>query len=198
MNFKDLEHINTIATNNASNALSKITGSPSAINYFKVAIGNMEIFQPFINDKAIKVATVVPITRDLEGVSVLVLKLDDALILSRLFLREKPSTEGELSEMEISALNEIGNIVTGSYTTVLSNMLGKQIMTKAPIFTSGEFDNLTSEFRKFVKPASKNVAVIDVTFSIEQPTLKGKLFFILKLIDIEEDLKIKAENVKDR
>ena len=192
MNFKDLEKINTFATKSASNALSKITGSPSAINYFKVAIGNIEMFQPFMDDKEIKVATVVPFTQALEGASMLVLKLEDALILSRLFLRKKPSTNKKLSEMEISALNEIGNIVTGSYTTILSDMLGKQILTRAPIFTSGAFDTLISEFRKLIKPASKNVVVIDITFSIKQPTLKGKLFVILKLADIEEDLKIKA------
>src|ERR1700683_3593816 len=122
MNFKDLERINTFATKNASNALSKISGSPSTINYFKVAIGSIEMFQSFMDDKEIKVATVVPFTQALEGTSVLVLKLEDALILSRLFLRKKPSTNKKLSEMEISAFNEIGNIVTGSYTTVLSNM----------------------------------------------------------------------------
>ena len=192
MNFKDFEKINTFATKNASNALSKITGSPSAINYFKVAIGSIEMFQSFMDDKETKVATVVPITQALEGTSVLVLKLEDALVLSRLFLRKKTSTNKKLSEMEISAFNEIGNIVTGSYTTILSNMLGKPILTRPPIFTSGVFDTLISEFRKLMKPASKNVAVIDITFSIKQPKLSGKLFVILKLSDIEENLKITA------
>ncbi len=192
MNFKDLERINTFATKNASNALSKITGSPSAINYFKVAIGSIKMFQPFMDDKEIKVATVVPFTQALEGTSVLVLKLEDALILSRLFLRKKPSTNKKLSEMEICALNEIGNIVAGSYTTILSNMLGKKILTHPPIFTSGVFDTLISEFKKLMKPASKNVVVIDISFSIEQPKLRGKFFVILKLADIEEDLKITA------
>ena len=189
MNFKDLEKINTFATTNASNALSKITGSPSAISYFKVAIGNVETFQPLMDDKEIKVATLVPLTQALEGASMLVLKMEDALILSRLFLRRKSSTDKELSEIEISAINEIGNIVTGSYTTILSDMLGKQILPQAPIFTSGEFDSLISQFRKSVKPASKKVVVIDVTFSIKQLTLTGKLFVILKLADMEDDLK---------
>ena len=155
MNFKDLEQINTFATKSASNTLSKITGSSSAINYIKVAVGNIEMFQPFMDDKEIKVATVVPITRALQGISMLVLNLEDALILSRLFLREKRSTNKKLSEMEISALNEIGNIVTGSYTTILSNMLGKQILTKTPIFTSGEFDTLTRDFRKLINQRLK-------------------------------------------
>ena len=192
MNFKDLERINEFATKNASNALAKITGSPSTINYFNVEIGNVEMFQSFMDDKEIKVAIVVPFTQALEGTSVLVLNLEDALILSRLFLRKKPSTNRKLSEMEISALNEIGNIVTGSYTNILSNMLGKHILTRTPIFTSGVFDTLTSEFKKLIKPPSKNVAVIDISFSIEQPKLRGKLLVILKLADIEEDLKITA------
>ncbi len=192
MDFKDLEKINTVATKNASNALSKITGSPSAINYLKVAVGNIEMFQPFMNDKEIKVATVVTFNHGLEGSSVLVFKLEDALTLSRLFLRKKPSTDKELSEMEISALNEIGNIVTGSYTTIFSNMLGKQILTRTPNFSSGVFDTLRSEFKKLIKPVSKNVAVIDITFSIKQPKLSGKLFFFLKLADVKEDLKITA------
>jgi hypothetical protein len=62
-------------------------------------------------------------------------------------------------------------------------------LTRAPIFTSGVFNTLISDFKKLIKPASKNVVVIDITFSIKQPTLKGKLFVILKLADIEEDLK---------
>jgi chemotaxis protein CheC len=192
MNFKDLEKINTFATKNASNALSKITGSSSVINYVKVAIGSIEMFQPFMDDKEIKVATVVPFTQALEGTSVLVFNLEDVLILSSLFLRKKPSSNKELSEMEISALNEIGNIITGSYTTVLSNMLGKQILTQPPIFTSGVFNTLISEFRKLTKPASKNVVIIDISFSIKQPNLRGKYFVILKLANIEEDLKIPA------
>ena len=192
MNFKDLEKINTFATKNASNALSKISGSPSTIDYFKVAIGSIEMFQSFMDDKEIKVATVVPFTQALEGTSVLVLNIEDALVLSRLFLRKKPSANKNLSEMEISALNEIGNIVTGAYTTIFSNMLGKQILTRPPIFTSEVFDTLISEFRKLMKPASKNVVVIDISFSIKQPKLRGKLFVILKLAYIEEDLKITA------
>jgi chemotaxis protein CheC len=191
MNFKDLEQINTFATKNASNALSKITGSPSTIDYFKVTIGNVEMFQPIVDDKEIKVATVVPFTKALEGTSVLVLKLEDALILSRLFLRKKPNSNKELSQIEISALNEIGNIVAGSYTTILSNMLGKQILTRPPIFTSRVFD-IINEFRKLIKPASKNVVVIDITFSIKKPRLRGKFFVILKLTGIEEDFKITA------
>lgn len=119
----------------------------------------------------------------------LVLKLEDALILSRLFLRKKPNTNKGLSEMEISALNEIGNIVTGSYTTILSDMLGKRILTRVPIFTSGVFDTLITAFRNLVKPASKKVFAVDVTFSIKQLTLEGRLFVILKLADLEEDLK---------
>ncbi len=192
MNFKELEKINAFATKSASNALSKITGSPSAINYFKVAIKNVEMFQPLMDDKEIKVATVVPLGRALEGASMLVLKIEDALILSRLFLRKQPSTDKELSEIEISAINEIGNIVTGSYTTILSDMLGKHILVRAPIFTSGVFDTLISQLRKLVRPVSKKVVVIDITFSIKQPKLRGKLFVILKLADIEKDLKVTA------
>jgi chemotaxis protein CheC len=192
MNFKDLEKINAFATKSASNALSKITGSPSAINYFKVVMENVETFQPLMDDKEIKVATVVPLTQAMEGASMLVFKVEDALILSRLFLRKKPSTDKELSEIEISAINEIGNIVTGSYTTILSDMLGKQILPQPPIFTSGAFEKLISQFRKSVKPASNKVAVIDVTLSTKQPILRGKLFVILKVADMEEDLKIKA------
>jgi len=186
MNLKELEKINAFATKNASNALAKITGSPSAI---KVAIGNVEMFQPFMDDEEIKVATLVPFAQALEGASMLVLNTEDALILSRLFLRKKPSPDKELSEMEISAFNEIGNIVTGSYTTILSNMLGRQILTRVPIFSSGVFDTLISQFRKLVKPVSKKMVVIDTTFSIKQLTIRGKLFVILKLTDIEEDLK---------
>jgi chemotaxis protein CheC len=192
MNFKDLEKINTFAIKNISNVLSKITGSPSTINYLKIAVGSIEMFQPFMDDKEIKVATVVPFTQALEGSSVLVLNLEDALILSRLFLRKKPNTNKKLSEMEISALNEIGNIVTGSYTTVLSNMIGKQVLTRPPIFTSEVFDTLIGEFRKLMKPASQNVAVVDISFSIKQPKLRGKLFVILKLAGIQEGLKITA------
>lgn len=43
-----------------------------------------------------------------------------------------PMSEGEFSEMEISALKEIGNIITGSYLSSLSMLTNLKIISSIP------------------------------------------------------------------
>ena len=60
-----------------------------------------------------------------------------AMTLSRLFLKRAPGTSPELTELEISGLREIGNIVVGAYCTVLANTLSAEIIYRLPLFHRG-------------------------------------------------------------
>ena len=70
------------------------------------------------------VGLLVGISDDLRGFILLVLDLKDARVLVSTLLgepMENVSEDGEFSEMQVSALREVANILIGSYITAISS-----------------------------------------------------------------------------
>ncbi len=69
---------------------------------------------------------------DITGSIMFLLEKDSAMHLVGKLMGMPTSEDGTFSEMEISALQEIGNIITGSYLNSLSAMTGLKIIPSIP------------------------------------------------------------------
>ncbi len=75
------------------------------------------------------VAIMSPIIGELEGIIMFILGEDAAKRLADLLVEEKQS---DFSELDLSALNEIGNILIGTYLTALESLTNFKVRTMSP------------------------------------------------------------------
>lgn len=78
------------------------------------------------------VGILLKMTGDLTGNIMFILQQSAARMLVNLLMGRPLEAEQEFSEMDISALKEIGNILTGSYLSALSALTNLKIMPSIP------------------------------------------------------------------
>ena len=92
--------------------------------------------------------------------------------------------EGDvLTELGISALKEVGNIVLSSYVNALSMFLKSSVVPSPPLVMKGSLDQI---IRKAVEADDKMyVLLIDAVFEKGEEQIKGRIEFLLTHQDRE-------------
>ncbi|MGN5650301.1 flagellar motor switch phosphatase FliY [Bacillus sp. Brlt_9] len=126
---------------NASTALSMLVNQPIDISTPKVeVVTKEELIKSFPNPH---VLVEVQYAEGLEGHNVLLLEPRDALVIANLMMGGDGSAEGELGELELSAVQEAMNQMMGSASTAMSGFLNKTIDICPPNTTIVELENDT-------------------------------------------------------
>jgi len=88
---------------------------------------------------------------------------------------------GSLTELGVSTIKEIGNIVIGSYLTALSSMLNFSIDTPLSTFLSGSLDRIFHDVLYFPYASLKQVQryCIQTDFVVPEEDIKGNLSLAL-------------------
>ncbi|OYT42055.1 MAG: hypothetical protein B6U86_01135 [Candidatus Altiarchaeales archaeon ex4484_43] len=138
-----LTEIINIGAGHASNALSVMTGKRIKINFPELKLCSVEDI-PGLVGKPEEVVATVYLRMDGElgdrelvvGSMLLLLPQESAVELSALLQQEKISKKGvdELDEMDISALQETGNILSGASLTAISKILNVKLIESPPHF----------------------------------------------------------------
>ena len=119
MNFDVLTEIGNIGAGNAVTALSQMINAKVDMYVPQV---KMLTFQQLAN----------VIEGDIEGSMLFMLGSEDAHRLVEQLLGMKPQADDTFSEMEMSALMELGNIITGAYLSAISKMTNLTISPSVP------------------------------------------------------------------
>ena len=72
------------------------------------------------------------VTHDISGSMMFLIRMDSAHYLVNKLMGVSGPDSGEFSEMELSALKEIGNIITGAYLNSLSMLTNMKIIPSVP------------------------------------------------------------------
>ena len=116
-----LQEINKEAALNTSAALKKLIGQPVSVVISKPEVKDVKELSPTIGAEEIVAGVYLPISGDIQGAALLIFPKETTFTLSDLLVRRPPGTTQELTELDKSALKEVGNIITGNYFTVLGN-----------------------------------------------------------------------------
>ncbi len=130
--FQELENI---GVSHAATALSVMLDREVAIRVPRVQFCEYKTICDILDGPENVVAgLLVCISDDIDGFILLVLDQQDAYTLTNALLGEMKNEESsdELSELQISALNEVGNILIGSYITAISSLTGLRINASVP------------------------------------------------------------------
>ncbi|MEP7344967.1 MAG: chemotaxis protein CheC [Gemmatimonadaceae bacterium] len=135
MQLDAIREVANIGAGHAATALSQMTGQTIMISVPTINVAAMEEVPPNIVGPEEPVAAVLMnMLGDLTGRTLLVFPVSTATRLAELMLR-RPHAEGtELSELEVSALKEAGNILSGAYMNALSEFMGLMLLPSPPSF----------------------------------------------------------------
>lgn len=179
-----LKEISNIGAGNATTALSKLLSKPVDMKVSQVLPLHFNEILEYVGGAEKVVATVfLRIQGDISGNMFFVIDTESAKGLVKSLLG---TLEGnELSEMGFSVLQEIGNILSGSYLTALSDFTGLDLQPSVPSLAVDMAGALLGEGLMEIGRSGDFAILIDAEISIrnlvEQAIIQngGGHFFLL-------------------
>jgi len=174
-----LREIGNIGAGNAATALSKMLDRKIDMEVPKVKILEFKDVSETLGGAEIPVVGILlKVSGDLTGSIMFILKYRDANILVNILMSRPMQESNEFSEMDISALKEVGNILTGSYLSALAALTNLKIRSSVPdmaIDMAGAILSVPAiEFGK----VGDTVLYIETEFSQENTKVVGDFFLI--------------------
>lgn len=136
MNYMEMDvikEVGSIGTGNAASALSSLLGTQVRMVLPQVTVLDFNgALSAIGNPESIVAAVMVNMSDGIDGIMLFILKPDlTGDIIERLLHREF-TDYSQLSQMDISALNEVGNIMISSYVNALSTLAGVDVSLSVP------------------------------------------------------------------
>jgi len=190
-----LTEIANEATKKASLALLKLSDDEASVEFTKIEVGKIQKVFSEIDPELIVTGVYLPISGDVKGASLLIFPKEIAYALCDVLVKRKAETARQLTEIDKSALKEVGNIVLGSLLTVFSNSLKMKMIEHLPEFSHDMFGALVDQIiTQFIQKAEE-VLTIELLFHFKRTTnIKGYVFLIFGTEEIKVLIKKMEEN----
>ena len=107
-------------------------------------------------------------------------------------LNRPQGTTRTLSALEESALKEVGNIIIGSYFTVLGNRLQMRIIEHVPNLSTDMFGAILDSAISTLAAKTDKALLVEIQFTIASLTVTGQFLFLLAIEAIEAIVKALA------
>ena len=176
MQNKHLQEIHEEACIKSSGTLARLIGGQAIVDIVNPRIKKLKELTPTIGpDKAVAIVCL-PVSGEVEGAALLMVSPQTAFDLSDLLIKKDWGATKELDELDKSALEELGNIICGSYFTTISNRAGIKIVGHAPRLS---FDTLETTLEQTYGKLTQNqedVVALETEFNFTVPAFKGHLF----------------------
>lgn len=131
--FDVLREIGNIGAGNATTALATMLNTKVDMHVPKVDLMEFkEIGEEMGGEETIMAGIYQQIKGDITGSIMFLLEEKSARVLVSKLMGVESNPDEPLSEMEVSALQEIGNIITGSYLSSLSSLTNMMIDATVP------------------------------------------------------------------
>ena len=131
--FDILKELGNIGAGNATTALAQMLGCKVDMKVPQVKLLKFqEVGAAMGGEEQIMAGVYLLVEGDITGSIMFLLKEDAAHDLVNKLMGVSGPDSGEFSEMELSALKEIGNIITGAYLNALSSLTNMKIFPSVP------------------------------------------------------------------
>lgn len=128
-----LKEIGNIGAGNAVTSLAKMIDKKVDMAVPKARIlGFDKVSQILGGEEIIVVGILLNVSGDISGNIMFILDINAARQLVNILLDSRDNTNLEFNELELSALSEIGNILTASYLSALAGLTNLRILPSVP------------------------------------------------------------------
>jgi chemotaxis protein CheC len=176
--FDILKELGNIGSGNAVTALAKMLGRKVEMRVPKVNLVEFKDIADFIGGpEHIIVGLLVSISGDIKGIMMFLLKIESAEVLAKIILQGMPVADEGFNDIEKSAIQEIGNIMAGSYLGSLAGLTNKVFIPSVP-YLSIDMANaiLSVPAIEFGKVADRAL-FIETAFGVDSFDVNG--YFLL-------------------
>jgi chemotaxis protein CheC len=178
MQIDVLKEIGNIGAGNAATALSKMIAKRIDMDVPKVNILEFKDVAELVGGpEAVVVGIYFKVSGDISGSIMFLLDKNSAKFLISLLMSVEDSSD-ELSEMEISALQEVGNILAGSYLSSLSSLTGLSLIVSVPSLALDMAGAILSVPVILFGQVGDKVMLIETDFIEGSQHVKGNFFLI--------------------
>lgn len=178
VHFDILKEIGNIGSGNALTALSKIMKKKIDMSVPVVNLVDFKDISNFVGGaENIIIGILIDLSGDVNGIMMFIVNQKSARILINSIFEKEMGDSNQFSEIELSALQEVGNILASSYLGSLALLINKKITPSVP-YLSIDMANaiLSVPAIEFSKIADK-VLFIESVFEAEGENVSG--YFIL-------------------
>lgn len=135
MEIDALREIGSIGTGNAATALSQLLGKPVKINLPEVRImGYNEAIEWIGGPEAITAGVLSQMGGEINGIMLSVQQMEFINLVLGTMLDESVTDFSQLTELDISALVEVGNIMNNTFINAMCSMAGISVSLTVPAF----------------------------------------------------------------
>jgi chemotaxis protein CheC len=175
-----LREVGNIGAGHAATALSKLLHSEIQMNVPRVAIVSFdEIADVVGGSEQLVIGIFLRVEGDIPSSIFFLLETESAKRLVSGLVGEFADSEAEeFSEMEISALQEIGNILAGSYLSSLADFTKKELSPTPPAIAVDMAGAILSIGLIQLGPVADYALVVDTEFLQGEREIKGHFFLL--------------------
>jgi len=173
-----LREVATTASAHGSNALSELVKAKVSLKLPEMAEVSMDQLTPKGDPSQFVMSVQSRILNGLDGQILLVLEEKSAFKLVSLSYSAKTGTSsGFHTEMGLSVLKEIGNVVMGSYVGALSQFINEVIVPSIPTLISGPLGEIVTAAVSNIE--DKSIFMIDTVFESVEQEIQGSIYMAL-------------------
>ena len=179
LHFDTLKEISNIGTGHAVTALSQLLKRNFRM---EVPIVNFVEFKDVANfvggAETLVIGVLVHISGDLNGIVMFLVKRDSARNLINILLGSNSSNDDNFSEMELSTVTEVGNILVSSYLGSLAAMMNKKIIPSVPQLAADMANAVLSVPAIEFGRVADRALFIESVFGTEEEHVSGYFIFV--------------------
>lgn len=133
LQFDVLKEIGNIGAGNATTALAKMLNLKIDMSVPRVELTPFtELPDTFGSAEEVLAGILVQLDGDIKGMMMFLVHVESARTLVNAIMGQSTQENSEFSEIEQSALSEIGNIIIGAYLSAMSNLTNLKIISSVP------------------------------------------------------------------
>lgn len=169
-----LKEVGNIGIGHATTSLSQMVNKRVWISLPDLKLIPLIKVPDLVKNEAPVIGIILELTGDTKGFLLLLLSKKSAKYLINLVLGTVNETE-TFDEMEQSVLKELGNIMSGTYITSLSNFLGIAIGLSPPLNIYDMADAIINQIVCMMSRDVEDVLFINTEFTINTEKIEGKI-----------------------
>ena len=189
MELEKIDEVTKVAAIQASAALSKLINLPVGVDISPANTMRLEDLHPFMNPEEEVIGITAKLSGNLTGMSLLFFPRETALKFCDLLLKNKEKTSVSFSELEISALTEVANIVIGNFLWPFAFPLKlESVIHHAPEFMMDNYKNMIHHFAVTLNMHIHERMMVEIGITLQHFQLKGYLVFMFGMKEMKKAL----------
>lgn len=174
-----LKEMENIGAGHAATALSQMLGRPIGMVVPEVTLCDINRLAEMIGEEEEQVSCIsIAVTGDVSFDMVFLLKYASAISLANDLMGLLPSTYSEINDIVQSALNEVGNILIGSFLTAISTLTGLETRPSVPAYANDMLCAVMSAALLERGYYDEQVLAIGTRFTDNDVVIDGYLFML--------------------